>query len=85
MAVSKLILYLLKLVNPVLLFVCLSSSDADYTGFTISAAKGTKSSKCPDGLYSTLIFNCSESAEWSGPDISKFTQANPNVDDCQVN
>ena len=58
--------------------------DADYTGFTISAYGGTKTTKCPDGLHSVMIFNCSETANWTSVDISKHTTAYPDVDNCEV-
>lgn len=61
--------------------------DADYTGFSISAYDGTKTKNCSGGFYSTLVFNCSEDANWdsvSNGHIGNYVTAMPNEDDCEV-
>ncbi len=78
--ITNIIVYLLRVL---VILVCLVI-DADYTGFTISAYDGTPTDNCPGGLLSTMVFNCSETANWTSIDISKYTQAYPDVDTCEV-
>ena len=72
---------------PLLQLIGFFLSDAKYSGFTIMSFGGSKTSECSDDLRSTLIFDCSKSANWKNKeDISEFThpQARDPADPCNV-
>ena len=65
----------------------ISLLDDDGLGFTITNYNGTKTTQCPGGYFSTLIFICDSKARWNellDYNITKFITAEPMFKDCEV-
>ena len=64
------------------------STGVDKLSFTITNYNGTVTSKCPEGYFSTIIFNCNSTAIWSevkDHNITKYISADPDIKECEVN
>ena len=64
------------------------STGVDGLSFRITNYNGTVTSECPEGYFSTVIFNCNSTAIWSEADdhnITKFMRADPELNTtCEV-